>query len=118
MNRGTMGIIFQRLVLINDVTSDVEDTAEDLFTNRHGDWLASVVECHTTLETFGCGHRNSAHPTVTEVLLNFESQLGVFAVEIVIDFKCVENFRQFAGFGKISVDDGADDLDDGSLVAH
>jgi hypothetical protein len=51
-------------------------------------------------------------------LLNFENQLGIYTVENVFDLKCVVDFRQFAGFGEISVDDGADDLDDGSLVAH
>jgi hypothetical protein len=52
------------------------------------------------------------------VLLHFEHELGVHAVEDVLDLQRVVNFRQLGGLGEVGVDDGADDLDDGSGVAH
>ena len=118
MDRRAMIWIGKRDVFIHEVTSDVEDTTEHLFADRNRDGFTGIGEAHAALETVRCGHRNCAHPAVAEVLLNFENQLGIDAVENVFDLKCVVDFRQFAGFGEISVDDGADDLDDGSLVAH
>jgi len=118
MDRGTMVDIRKRNVFIDEVAGDVEDTTEHLFSNRNRDGFAGIGKAHAALETVRGGHRNSAHPAVAEVLLNFENQLGIDTVENVFDLKCVVDFRQFAGFGEIGVDDGADDLDDGSLVAH
>lgn len=118
MNRGTMICISKCNVFVNEVTRDVENTSEHLFADRNRDGFSGIREAHSTLETVRGGHRNGAHPAITEVLLNFENQLGINPVENIFDLKRVVDFRQFAGFGEISVDDGADDLDDGSLVAH
>lgn len=118
MDRRTMIIISKWNVFVHEVTGNVEDTSENLFTDRNSDGFTGIGEAHAALETVRGGHRNGAHPAVAKVLLNFENQLGIDTVENVSDLKCVVDFRQFAGFGEISVDDGADDLDDGSLVAH
>lgn len=118
MDRGTMIFVCQWFIFIHKITRDVENASENLLTNGNSDRLAGVNEGHPALEAVRSGHSNRAHPAVTKVLLNFENQLGVYAVEDVLDLKCVVDFRQLAGFGEIGVDDGADDLDDGSLVAH
>lgn len=118
MDRGTMAVIGKWHVFVYEVTSDVKDTAENLFADRNRDGFTGIGKAHAALETVRGGHRNCAHPAVSKVLLNFENQLGIDTIENVFDLKCVVDFRQFAGFGEISVDDGADDLDDGSLVAH
>lgn len=118
MDRGTLAGICKSNVFVDEVAGDVEDTSENLFSDRNRDGFTGIGEAHAALETVRGGHRNCAHPAVAKVLLNFENQLGIDSVENVFDLKRVVDFRQFAGFGEISVDDGADDLDDGSLVAH
>ncbi len=110
--------VFQRLVLVHEIAGDVEDPSEHLFADRHGDGLAGVREGHPALEAVRGGHGDRTHPAIAKVLLHFKNQLGIDAVENVLDLKGVVDFRQFAGFREIGVDDGADDLDDGSLVAH
>lgn len=118
MDRRAMIWISECNVFVHKVAGDVEDTTEHLFADRNRDGFTGIGEAHAALQTVRGGHRNRAHPAVAKVLLNFENQLGIDTVENVSDLKRVVDFRQFAGFGEIGVDDGADDLDDGSLVAH
>jgi hypothetical protein len=89
-----------------------------LLADGHGDGLAGIGDGHAALETIRGGHGHRAQPSVAKVLLHFEDELGVHAVEDVLDLQSVENFRQLGGLGEVGVDDGADDLDDGSGVAH
>ena len=110
--------IGDRHVFVHEVAGDVEDPAENLLSNRNRDRLAEVGEGHAALETVRGGHGDRTHPTVAQMLLHFEHELGIHAVEDVLDLQRVVNFRQLGCLGEVGVDDGADDLDDSSLVAH
>ena len=110
--------IGKRNVFVHEVTGDVEDTTKDLLADWHGDGLAGVGEGHAAAETVGGGHGHGADPAVTEVLLDFEHELRVDAVQDVLDFKRVVDLGKLGGFREIGVNDGANDLDDGSGVAH
>jgi hypothetical protein len=81
-----------RHVLVHEVAGDVEDAAEHLLADGHGDRLAGVGEGHAALEAVGGGHGDRAHPAVAEVLLDFEHELGVHAVEDVLDLQGVVDF--------------------------
>ena len=107
-----------RCVFIDEVAGDIEDATKNLFADRHGDRFAGVGEGHAALEAIGGGHRNCAHPSVAKVLLHLEHELGVDSVENILDFQRVVDLGKLGGLGEIGVDDGADDLDDSTLVAH
>ena len=82
-----------RHVFVHQVAGDVEDAAEHLLADGHRDRLAGVGEGHAALEAVGGGHGDRAHPAVAEVLLDFEHQLGVHAVEDVLDLQARCRFR-------------------------
>jgi hypothetical protein len=107
-----------RSALVHGVAGDVEDPAEDLVADRHADRGTGVGEGHAALEAVGGAHGDRAHPAVAEVLLDFEGQGGLLAVERVGDAQGVVDGRQARGGREIDVDHGADDLDDGSGIAH
>jgi hypothetical protein len=52
------------------------------------------------------------------MLLNFENELGVFSEELVVHLEGIVDFRQLVGGREVNVNDGADDLNDSSLVTH
>ena len=118
VDRGTEVDVREWHVFVHKVTGDVENPAEHLLSNRHRNRLAEIRQGHASLETVRGGHGDRPHPAVAKVLLDFQHELDVHAVEDVLNLQRVVNFRQLGGFGEIGVDDGADDLDDGSLVAH
>ena len=118
VDRRTEVRVGDRCVFIDEVAGDIENAAKNLFADRHGDRLAGVGEGHAALEAVGGGHRNRAHPSVAKVLLHLEHELGVDSVENILDFQRVVDLGKLCGLGEIGVDDGADDLDDSTLVAH
>ena len=118
MDRRAERRVCDRHVFVHEVTRDIKNSSEHLLSDRHGNGLPEVREFHSALQTVRGGHRHRTHPAITEVLLDFKYELGIHAIEDVLDFKGVINFRQRGCLGEIRVDDGADDLDDGSGVAH
>jgi hypothetical protein len=52
------------------------------------------------------------------VLLNFEHELRVLAVNVVFNLQRFVDRGQLARRAEVHVNDGADDLDDGSCIAH
>ena len=118
VDRRTHLRVRERDVLVHQIAGDIEDTAEDLLADRHRDRLAGVGQHHAALEAVGSRHGHRADPAVAKVLLHFEHQLGVDAEEVVRDFEGVVDARKLRCFREVGVNDGADDLDDGSLVAH
>lgn len=118
MDRRTMVCISKRNVFVHEVTSDVEDTSEHLFADRNRDGFTGIGEAHAALETVRGGHGDRAQPAVAEVLLHFQHEVGFNAIDVEANFQRIENGGQVAGFGEVGIDNGADDLNDGSLVAH
>ena len=107
-----------RLLVINGVTGDVEDAAEDSFSDRNGDGGSGVGDGITAAETFSIGHGEGADPAIAKVLLHFANDAGRFAAEVKENFESVIDFRQLGGCGEIHVHDGTDDLDNFADVAH
>ena len=106
------------VLVIDGVAGDVEDAAEDAFTDRNGDGSAGVSNGVAAAETFGVGHGQCADPTVSKVLLDLADDANGFAAEIELDFESVIDFGQFGGCGEIHVHNGTDDLDDFADIAH
>ena len=115
---GILLIVWNRSTLVNGIAGNIEDTTKNTGSNRNGNRCASVSDVYTTLETIRGAHSNGTNPAVTEVLLNFENECTLFAVKFIGDFKSIINGGQLICFGEISVDNGANNLNDGSFVGH
>ena len=46
----------------------------------------------------------AANPAITEVLLNFEDELGVFSEQFVVHLEGVVDFRQLVGGREVGVE--------------
>ncbi len=105
----TLGVI-HRAPVINRVASDIEKPAKHALAYWHADGSASIDYAHSTLQSFGRGHRDGANPAFAEMLLHFEGQLGWIAVRFVFDFQGVIDPRQSLFVGKFHVHYGTDYL--------
>ena len=117
MNRILL-LVWNRSTLVNGIAGNIEDTTKNTRPNRNGNRCAGIGDIYTTLETVRGAHSNGTNPAVTEVLLNFENECTLFAVKFIGDFKSIINGGQLICFGEISVDNGANYLNDGSFVGH
>ena len=52
------------------------------------------------------------------MLLDFENELGFDTKKIVVELEGVVDIGKLVSFGEVGIDNGADDLDDGSLIGH
>jgi hypothetical protein len=82
-----------RTAVVDRIARDIEEPTEHTFADRHGDGTACVGHAHPALETFSGRHRDGAHPVFAQVLLHFERQLRWVAVDFVLDFERVVDFR-------------------------
>ena len=117
VNRITLRCLRCRLV-IYWISSYVENTAKNFFTNWNSDWSTCVYDIHATLKTIRGGHCNATNPAIAKVTLHFTDQTGSFPEHVVVDLERVVNFRQFACCGEIYVHHWTDDLDDFADIAH
>ena len=115
---GILLVVCNWPTLVNSIAGNVEDTTKNTGSNRNGNRCTSIGDFNTTLETIRSTHGNGTNPAVTEVLLNFENECAFFAVKFIGDFKSIINGGQLICFGEISVDNGANNLNDGSFVGH
>jgi len=57
---------------VNRVAEYIHDATQGSLADRHGDGSAGVGHSQATAEAFGCAHGDTAHHTVTQLLLDFE----------------------------------------------
>src|SRR5581483_8730373 len=82
---------------IDRISSNVEHATHHGIADRHRDGLARVDDFEAALESFGAGHGDGAHPTVSEVLLYFECQLGRLALNFIVHGERMVNLRYRSG---------------------
>ncbi len=99
---------------IDRVADDVEHASEDLLAHGNGNRGIGGDDLQPALQPFGGGHRDGAHPAVTEMLLHLEGQRGFLAARCEIDCERLVDRGQTARGAEVDIDDGADDLDNGS----
>ena len=77
---------FDRTALVGGLANNIENTAEDPFTNRNGNRRRRVKHFHSPLKSFGRAHCNCAHPISAQVLLHLEGEfhgpLGSFEIDL------------------------------------
>ena len=95
---------------VDRVAGHVEHSAHHPVADRHRDRPAAVGDAVATLEPFGSGHRDRAHPAVAEVLLHFQRQRHRLVLNRVVALQRVVNRRQRVG--KLDVDHRTDHLND------
>ena len=98
-----------RAALVDRPAEHVHDAAERLGADRHHDRRAGVHHLHAAAQPVGAAERDRAHDAVAELLLHLERQPDVVHLERVVDLRHLVA-------RELDVDDGADALDDGSLV--
>src|SRR6266849_1901229 len=87
----------QRRTLIHRLTHDVEDPAQGLFSDRHGDPGAGVAHWYATDQAFSAIHSDTADGVLTQMLGDFEDQVPLLVVDRAIgDLKGVVNGRERA----------------------
>src|SRR5690606_14592920 len=104
-----------RATLVDRLADDVEDAAESLGADRHGDLGAGVDHFLAASQAVRRVHGDGANSILAEVLRDFKDE----PVTVVVGFQCAQDGRQLTFEG--DVDDGADDLGYGSfgrLVEH
>ena len=114
--RGTVdrvaAIAFHGALAVDRLADDVEEPAERRLADRHGDRPAGGDRLHPAAQAVGRGHRDRAHPVVSEVLLHLGDH---FAAVLALDDERVVDLGEVALF-ELDVEDRADDLDDPSGV--
>ena len=93
----------------------VEDSTLGRIPDGHRDGGAGVGGLHAAAATVGRGHGDAAHDVVAEVLGDLEDDVDV--LRSVLQLDGVEDVGQVARL-EADVDHGAEDLGDGSNVAH
>ena len=63
-------VVGQRFFAINRLADHVEETTQDLLTDGNLNRSARIDNASTSRETVRRIHRNAAHQTLTEMLLN------------------------------------------------
>ena len=109
-----------RAALVDGITDDVEDAAEDLFADRHHDRRVGVHRLHAADEAVGRVHGDGAHGVLAEVLRDFDGELArrVVLIDVgVLDLERGVDLGQVAR-AELDVDDRSDDLNDLPLVAR
>jgi hypothetical protein len=92
--------------LVDRLADDVDDAAEHLRADRHGDRLAGVAHRLAAHEAFGGVHGDGADGVLAQMLRDFQNQ----ALALIVGLERVQDRRQHILEGH--VDDGADDLAD------
>ena len=105
-----LGRRVDRARLVDRLADDVEDAAERLRADRHGDRAARVLHHRAAAQAVGGAHRDGAHPVVAEVRLRLE---GEDAAVVPGHLERVVDLRQLVR-RELDVDHRADDLDDGA----
>ncbi len=102
--------------LVDRLAEQVEDPAQRLLADRHGDRRAGVGHLVAPLDAVGRVHGDRTHALVAEVLLHLADQpaLGAAALGRDVDLERVEDLRHVVGEG--DVEDDAPHLLDGSYV--
>src|SRR5690242_5131026 len=97
--------------LVNGLAQDIEDPAEGLFADGHGDRPPEADRLHAAHESIGGLHGDGAHAALADVLLCFADDVDRLrhVVALADDADRGVNFGDLA-FGKLAVDGGAGDL--------
>lgn len=104
---------------IGRLTGHIEDASKHAFANGDGDRSAECTHFHAASETFCGAHGDRANPVFTEVLLNLESEVLLFAADFEVDLESIVNFGQSAvRWVELDIDNGADDLNYSSFMIH
>ena len=105
--------------LIDRLAKNVHDAAEGAFTNRNGDFRASGVHLHATLQTIGRTHGDAANDSVTKLLFNFKSQTLLGELIVLVRFKneSLVDLRHLIA-RELHVHHSADDLNDLSDIHY
>ena len=98
-----------RAALVDRAAQHVHDAAERLAADRHRDRVAGVDDGHPAAQAIGAAERDRAHDAVAQLLLDLEREPDLVHLEGVVDLRHL-------GARELHVDDGADALNDGSLV--
>ena len=106
-----------RSALIDWISSDVEYSAENAFTNRHRDRGRRIGNRHPALQPFGGRHRDCSNPTTPKVLLYFQGQLfRRTSLHLEVDLQRVVDAWHPIAFTEIGIHNGANDLDNGTCI--
>ena len=97
---------------VDRLADDVEDAAERLGADRHGDRLAGIADVLAADEALGGVHGDAAHGVLTEVLSHFQHHAGA----VVGGLQRVQDLRQV--IVELDVDNSADDLGDAANGAR
>lgn len=90
--------------LIDGFTNNVHDTSESTRSDWNGDRTSGVNNTLSSDETFSTVHGNSSDSGVSQVLSNLKDE----SVRSTLDFKCVQNLREFTF--ELNINDGTDNL--------
>ncbi len=106
---------FDRRHIIDRLAEQVEDTAEVLVADRHGDRAAGIDRLHTAHESVCRFHRDAAHGVLTDMLRNLDRD----DTALIVDRDGVQQLGKRVG-GKFNVKHWSRDLDDSAdiLLTH
>ncbi len=92
--------------LVDRLTDDVDDAAQRLRADRHGDRVAGVQDFRATHQTVGAVHGDGADRALAQMLRHFQDE----RLAVVLGVQRVQDRRQDAV--ELHVDDGARNLRD------
>jgi hypothetical protein len=102
---------------VDGPTENVHDAANRCVADRHRDAGAGIVDFHAAAQPVGRPHGDRAHDTVTQLLLDFEHQLGFAHVRLfsLVELECVVDPGHCVT-RELDVHHGADTLNNVSLT--
>ena len=94
---GTMDrIIFVSLEwtsIVHWLSGHVENASHDSVTDGHRDGSAGVLNIKAAFQTFSRRHSHCTHPVISEMLLDFQSELAVLTLNFVVNGQRIVNSR-------------------------
>ena len=109
MGRNSVGV--DGTAAVDRFAEQVEDAAERLLADRHGDGLAGVDDFHAAHQAVGGAQGDAADAIAAELLLHLAGQMDRDALVVGVDAEGVVDLRQMA-FVELGVERRADDLHD------
>jgi hypothetical protein len=105
-----------RAALIHGFADHIKDPAKDSLTHWNRDCLAGGVDRHPALQAVSRRHCNCPNPVVAQLLLHFENKLLLGAIQFEVHLERFENLGQLGSLAEIGVNNGANDLNNSSLI--
>ena len=80
-------LVANRTAFIDRITQYVHNTTQRCFAGWYHDWMTCVADNHATTQTVRSTQSNRTDNAVAQLLLNFQSQLGAFHFQGIVNLR-------------------------------